>query len=314
MRAYLKRTSADQGRLGWITAVLFVFFGVVSVAQGEGEPPGGKASKTTIRLLANAQGNADPALPHRLASTLSPRELTDAFYSGMRLMRLIALDAALEERTDPFFVASSLAALMGAEERQTASRAAHALDAIIRRANADPEGYTAVVPGQAAQLIGQLRPLARDPRLDLDIRIVAMSAVISLSPYSNTGSDEWLSGLLDDPDIVVRRSAVGYLAPPLRDDVVIKLSGMVTDDSDLFVRGQAAAMLCENALAHEVKDPSDDLTEYLKTTLQTRNMPIDAIGGILGCLRRFEGKNKDALVEIAIAHPDPAVNTFWKQK
>jgi hypothetical protein len=288
-----------------------ILFYAVSSALGGGRAEEEVLTTASKKMLHRAVGNADPALPHRLAAQIGPRQLTTAFYKGTRAERLIALDAALETQDDPFFVAPRLAALMGARDRQTASRAAHALDTIMRRVTAEPAGYADVVPGQISLLMSQLIHLARDPRLDLDIRVIAMFSVVTLEPIAGEYDENWLFPLLRDSDTAVRRQAIGYLTPPLRDNEVVRLAEMVTDDADLYVRGLAASMLCENALAHNVKDPSSDLNDYLKTTLQTPNMPIAAIGSIIACLSRFEGEKKTSLIEIAIAHPDPAVKAYW---
>ena len=268
-------------------------------------------TKASRRRLNAAAGASDPAIPYRLAESLGPGQLRAAFYQGTRRERLVALDAAAECRNTPFWLASSLVALMGAEDRQVSSLAARAVDAIVRRADGHPEGYREVVPGQALQLISQLMPLAQDRRLDTDIRIIAMAVIRSLSVVAETTEPAWPVPLLSDTEVVVRRQAVGDLTPPFSDEILAKLAGLVVNDMDLVVKGYAAGLLCENALAHGVRDPSADLTEYLKTTLQTPGMPVTAMGGILACLSQFDGKNRTALVEIAIAHPDPAVKRLW---
>jgi hypothetical protein len=294
-------------------ALLFsvLVFGMSAVADRENSfriP----LSKRAARTLRNAVGESDSEVPYRVATALGPRQLVAAFYRGSRVERLIALDAAAECRNSPLFLAPSLAALMGAEDRQVASRAARALDKIVRRMVDRSRGIGEWIPGQALQLISQLVPLTADPRLDVDIRVVAMSTIAILNQKINGQDCQWLEPLLDDSEVVVRRQAVGYLTPPFSDPLVPRLAKIATSDADLTTRAEAAALLCENALAHGVTDPSADLTTYLKTTLQTPGMPVSAMGGILACLSRFEGDNKSALVDIAVAHPDPAVMAYWK--
>ena len=262
--------------------------------------------------LASAIGNPDPALPHRLWHELGAGQQVAACYNGTRLERLAALDAALASFEAPFALLPILAALMGANDRQVASRATHAIDTILSREASLPQGFNEVVPGQAAQLISQLVPLVSDHRLDLDVRGVALQGIEHLMRRSSKTERTWLKGLLKDREVSIRHMALGVLTPPLDEQTLTLVASMSVEDPDPLARGQAAAILCENALAHNVKKPSDDLAKILKAAIQDTTMEVSALGAILSCLKRFEGSEQADLLDLILAHPDPAIKEFWK--
>ena len=268
--------------------------------------------KSSKRLLHRAVGDLDPASPIHLAARLGPEQMTAAFYHGTRVERLIALDAAASCRDNAFYLAPSLIALMGAADRQVASLAARALNHIVFAAVGRPDGFDSMVPKQAGQLIAQLENVAEDARIDVDIRHIAVVAIAPLRQVSGENVDEWALSLLNDEALLIRRQALGLLSLPLSKPAVSSIVKAATADSSLEIRGEAVAMLCENALAHGVMSPSEDLSTLMGTTLQTPKMPVDAMGGILACLSELEGEKRDALVQQAIAHPDPSVKQYWK--
>jgi hypothetical protein len=300
-----------RGRAALSTGAMLL--SIVSIAAMAEDTASGipELLASTHAFIKRTMGNSDPAVPVRLAAHVGPKQLVAAFYRGSRSDRLVALDAAAFTR-DPFYVAPSLAALMGAADRQVASGAAEALDTLILNAVSSPAGFSAVVPKQAMQLIEQLRAVALDRRLDVDIRSVAMDGIIALSGIAGWEIEAWALALVNDSETIVRQKALGALTLPLSEKAVAVVAKMVAADNHLGVRGQAAEILCENARQHKVKDPSDDLTTILKSTMQTPGMPVSAIGGILACLTQFDGKNQGTLVDIAVAHPDPAVKALWK--
>jgi len=265
------------------------------------------------RLLLASVGDPDPLVPHRIARALGPSALTAAFYRGTRTERLAALDAAASTAlADPFAVLPSLAALMGARDRQVASRASRALYAQLRRKADRPTAFSETVPGQLSQLREQLVPLAQDSRLDTDVRGVALIGIGLLEAELPEAGQTWMLELISDPEIAVKRAAITALRPPLDESLLNRLAKTAIADPDLGTRGYAAAMICENALSHGVEEPSADLAELLKNTLENPQIPVDALGGILACITHFKGDRRADLVDLALAHPDPAVAAYWK--
>lgn len=290
-----------------IAALLLVGVSRIGFAEFHADKLNGQSSRTLIATV----GNPDPAVLHRVHDTLAPGQETAAFYRGTRVERLAALDAVAKTRQAVFDVLPILAALMGANDRQTASRASLALNEILRRVADDVEGMGELIPGQASQLISQLVPLAIDPRLDVDIRGVALQGILVLEPRTGRQDRPWMESLLKDDDPAIRRIAVGMLTPPLPSLLLSVLASIAQEDPDLLTKGNAAGMLCENALEHGVTDPSDDLAAILKGTLGNPEAPADALGGTLACLLRMEGTNRNTLVDVALKHPDPSVEAYW---
>ena len=262
------------------------------------------------QLLQKAVFNPDPVITHYLAITLTPGELVSAFYHGSRAERLIALDVAgcLEQ---PWPVLAYLGALMGARDRQVASRATDALLNHLSRKSGPILGFLEVVPAQAQQLAVQLQSLARDVRLDVDIRV---SALVGLKLLGEAGliAKPNLEGLLSDEEVLVRRAAFAILSPPIALDDLVLVAGMATGDEDMRLRGQAAALLCENALEQRAVAPSKDLVRVLENVIGDAEVPADAICPVLACLAHFPTEARVDLIDLAHSHPDPSVKEFWR--
>ncbi len=286
-------------------------FAAISAAGDDTLPPLEKRSR---QLLSTIWGNPDPALPHHLARQLGPGQLVAAFYKGSRAERLAALDAAASPASleSPFTVLPSLAALMGAKDRRVAARAARALELLLSHETGQPTGFAEVVPGQIAQLRDQLVPLALDRRMAVDVRGMALKGVEMLERRIPEVEQTWMGELLTDSEVAIRRSAVTALRPPLAEALLKALAKIATNDTDPRMRGFAAAMICENALSHGVEEPSKDLVGLLKRILEDRQIPVDTLGGVLACVSHFKGDRRADLIDLILAHPDPAVSGYWK--
>ena len=60
--------------------------------------------------------------------------------------------------------------------------------------------------------------------------------------------------------------------------------------------------------------PSNDLRilEHRVNALEEQLEAVSAIGAVLSCLKRFEGPKQAELMDMAEAHPDPAVKALSK--
>lgn len=272
--------------------------------------PEGKNPPEITQLLMGAVGDPDPAASHRLARLVTSRQLVQAFYTGSRTERLVALDVAgcLE---DPWTILPYLASLMGARDRQVSSRAAGALLKHLSGGNCGIQELAEVVPGQVVQLMDQLLSLANDVRLDVDLRASALAGIRFLRERGYVFSGDF-SELLRDPDRAVRRAALAVVDHPISEDYLSVLASIVFDDQDSRLRGQAAALLCENALVHGVSAPSKDLTTVMKTVIGDAQVPADAIAPLLACLSHFPAPARADLIDLASSHPDKRVGEYWK--
>jgi hypothetical protein len=281
----------------------------ISGAADPGERPIGRPSASSASLLRRAVGDPDPGVLPRLAQAVAPRDLVLAAYGGTRAERLVAIDAAAY-LPDPWPVLPYLAALMSAGERQTASRSAGSLLFALRRAALGPEKPADVVSGQVVALDGQLEAVAKDVRLEPDLRASALAAVVLLSQMARLPRPIG-DALLDDGEVEVRRAALGAIGMPVSDAALVPLARMAQGDPDLALRGSAAAVLCENALAHQVASPSADLHGLLSAVLSDTRIPSAGLAPVLACLARFPSTARTDLVDAALRRPDPALPAFW---
>ncbi len=265
------------------------------------------------------QGDPDPAGPCRTAHSLDFDEMKKALYEGDRRQQLTAVDGAACV-VAPFDMLPYLAALMGARDRQVAARASSALTEQVERLAERPTGFAEVIPGQASAILDQLLAVAKDPRVDLDIRLAAFKNChrIQLATGIENGSAPF--GLtngsapfgLTDEEPLIRLAAMSGISVPMEKNVLEKVAGVATEDDDPRLQGTATAIICENALAHGVTKPSKDLAEILKSTLADADVPGTAIASILSCVKRFDAEVRSDFVSIALSHPDPAIAEFWK--
>jgi hypothetical protein len=295
-----------------LRAVLTAAIGTTVAIADAAEPaehPAGRPSPASAAMLRRAVGDPDPGVLPRLAQIVAPRDLILAIYNGTRVERLVAVDAAAY-LDDPWPVLPCLAALMAAGERQTASRSAGSLLYALHRAVRRPEGPADVVSGQVATLASQLASVAKDTRLDPDLRAAALASlpllgqIVASPPPVETA-------LLEDDEVEVRRAALGVLAPPVAEAALGQVARMVEGDPDPVLRGSAAALLCENALAHGVASPSADLHRLVAAIVADVKIPTEGLAPVLSCLARFPSAARAGLVDAALARPDPAVSAFW---
>jgi len=265
----------------------------------------------TARAIGGVLGNTDPAALARLAATIPPPQLITAIYRGDRSQRLAALEAC-GHLSDPWPALPYLAAVMGAPERQVASRATEALLGDLARECGSPDRDVDLVPGQAAQLAAQLAGLAADERLDPDVRASALAAM-AMVHHVGGGAVRPDAELFEDGEAAVRGAALAMLTPPLDETLLIPVAEMAAGDDDERLRGQAAGLLCENALSHGVTAPSPDLRKLLAALVADPTAPAEALAPVLGCLVRFSPASRADLVEAALRHPAPAVRSYWEE-
>ncbi|MBW2277114.1 MAG: hypothetical protein JRF63_06455 [Deltaproteobacteria bacterium] len=265
----------------------------------------------TLRAIERVVGNPDPGALQRLAAAAPPPQLIAAIYRGDRTQRLTALEAC-GHLNDPWPVLPYLAAVMSAPERQAASRATKALLDDLLRESSSPARATDLVPGQAAQLVEQLASIAADEHLDPDIRASALAAIANVQ--SIDGAPHPLEAqLLVDPEAAVRAGVLALLTPPLEESWLQPVAKMATGDDDRVLRGQAAGLLCENALSHGVTAPSPDLRKLLSTVVANPASPPEGIAPVLGCLARFSPASRADLVDAALRHQSPEVSSYWEE-
>lgn len=303
----MRRFVFEKMRL-WVVTVsaffaVFLFLSRSVMGDSSDEDALSSADKA---VLASVVGNDDAAVLRRVVRKLGAEKLISAFYQGSRSERLAALDAAAYVEA-PGDILPFLVALTAASDRQTAARAAASFISIMYDARLDVRAAE-MIPAQAAQLISQLTPIARNGRLDADIRVAAAFGIGRLADRAKMTDFSWSLPLFDDADAMIRRMAVGMQRVPLADDILLKAAEAV-GDSDPAVRGISATLLCENALSHGVKEPSDDLTEVLKKVVQDAEIPADMLAGVFVCLNRFSSARdrRHAIIDAAASNENPDV-------
>jgi hypothetical protein len=294
-----------------LTAASILLFAAGVKTDDKTAPPV-RASKSGAVFL-EAVGNADPSGPFRIAQKTDFESIRVAMYGSERNSRLVAIDTAAFVE-DPWPLLPYLAALMGARDRQTSSRAAHSFISALSRITGDPWNRLEAIAGQARQLAGQLASLAADARLDVDIRASSITGIMLLRAYDRALglSDSKVSALLDDEDMEIRRAALATIRVPASRSLLSRLVEIAGPESAPTMRGQAADLLCENALSQGAKAPSKDLAKILSQVLGDAAVPAEGIAPILACLARFPVETRADLWDVALRHPDPAVAEFAK--
>ncbi len=281
---------------------------LLGAAAGEAIPEGPVPAEVE-GILAGAVGSAGQSPLVRVAQSLPGEDLVVACYRGTRAERLVALSAAAYAEPGRELM-PYLVALTGTRQRETASRAAGSLLVAIERMETglgDPE----LVPGQARQLAEQCLDLARDPRLASDLRIVGLDAAARLSRLGGEAVPR-VPELFDDPEHSMRAAALALLDAPLDEGGLALAATMASSDPDPVLRGQAAGLLCENALAHEVTEPSADLARVLREVAGDDRVPSDGLAPLLGCLVRFPSQARAGLVERILARDAGELRDLWK--
>jgi len=296
-------------RLTAILVLPLVLMGPLPIRSQIVDPPEGPLSEEAAAQLRRAVGNADPGVVARLAHSLAPSDILAAIYRGGREQRIIAVEAAgyLE---DPWPMIPYLVALMTAGERQLASRSAGALVMAMERSVSRPPDGVRQPQARVRQLAGALEMVALDDRLALDIRCAALRVIGLLSHLSGV-KIEPPAPLFDDPEEALRGAALALLEPPLEEDVLGRLVKLAKGETDPVLRGQAARLLCENALAHGVEAPSSDLEKVLIQVVESAKGPNETLS-LLGCLARFPPEGRASIVDAAMKHQDPSIGKYWE--
>ncbi len=273
-------------------------------------PLADELQQSDLADIRKAALNPDSASLRSLARRMGVSELMTAVYKGSRAVRLIALDAS-QYVENPMEVLPYLVALMGASSRETASRAAGSFYEIIINPKSFIEQNAEMISGQAEQLISKLIPIAKDSRLDTDIRITAATGVDRLSVYVKKYNETWNVSLLNDSNASIRRAALSFFKVPMENDMLISLAKIAVGDSNVYVRTGAAAVLCENALSRSVKEPSDDLAKILITEVKDSAASVEMIAPIIMCVTGFvEGEKRRSIVESALSNTNSEIPAF----
>jgi hypothetical protein len=277
-------------------------------AEPAAAPSPGPLSQESARRLEHAVGDPDATAGNRLAAALTAEQIAAAMYRGTRAQRIVAIDAA-EHLEYPWPILPYLAAFLRAPDRAVASQATASLLGALARVAGRPDGAPELVPGEAAQLARSLFAAAEDEVLAPDLRASALQAVRSLAELSRRRYAP-PAPLLHDAEPSVASAALALFAPPLSEDELAALADVALRGPDPLIRGQAVGALCENALHHGVAAPSADLARLIRGTF-VASAPAASLLPALACLSRFPPAGRLGLVDLALAHPDPAVKRFW---
>lgn len=247
---------------------------------------------------------------HRLARQLSQPQVVSAIYRGTRSQRLAALES-MAVAIDTLPVLPYLVALLSSSDRSVSGRAAHALDVATRTGSDSQIRFPQMPDAQRQQLASSLVDVLRTQDLAPDVRIVAWQALEAVDHAVAKTSQLVMFGLADG-DVALRRMALKMVEVPADKQTTMALAERATNDDDARLRGQAASLLCENALAYGVTSPSADLSQLLLETLGDAAIPADGLAGILYCVGHFEPSNRAGFAEKALAHPDRRLAQAWK--
>jgi hypothetical protein len=282
---------------------------LAGVASGDGLSEG-KLPAPAARCLARAIGSAEASALVRVAASLPGEDLVSACYRGTRAERLVALSAAAHAEPGRELL-PYLAAFAGSRQRETASRAAASLLEALERMEASPDADPELIPGQVDQLAGQCLDLARDRRLAPDLRLVGLTSAVRISRLGQRPAPS-PADFFDDAEASIRGGALASLDVPLEEPDLARVARMASSDADPVLRGQAAGLLCENALAHRVAEPSSDLARVMRDVIDDEGVPPDGLVPLLGCLVRFSPIARAGMVERVLSRERPELRDIWK--
>ena len=297
-------------RLTSIAAISACLWTAASSLGAEPEPatPPGPLSADAAKRLDLAIGDPDAASGNRLAGALTAGQLAAAMYHGTRGQRIVAIDAAAHLE-DPWPILPFLAAFLRAPDRAVASQAAASLLAALAPIAGRPDGAPELVPGQADQLARSMLATADNDVLATDLRAAALQAVRILGEIAHRRYAPSEASVLDAEQSVAS-AAIALWSPPLAEDEIALLADVAVSGADPMLRGQAVGALCENALHHGVAAPSADLARLMRGTFVS-SAPAASLLPALACLSRFPPAARSGIIDLALAHPDPAVKRFW---
>ncbi|MCK9523001.1 MAG: hypothetical protein M0R76_08140 [Proteobacteria bacterium] len=285
-----------------------------TAAQNDVSLPAGVAPLTSedAAALDAMQGCSDPGAFHTLALQLPPEAFVAAYYGPNHAHRMTALYTA-RYLADPWPVLDYLAAFMNARHHRAAALAAESLLHALAHIDAlRAQGTFEAVPGHIAQLHAEVLRTARNRDNSRDIRTMALRAAHLLGQWLHNPPSDAVSALLKSNDPLIRAQALRFFAVPLLPEQVSLVGRMALGDGDLLVRGLATGMLCENALAQQVDAPSADLANVMRALLEEADITPDAAAALFACLANFSHAARAALTDQIAAHPNPALQDFWR--
>lgn len=294
---------------GVIVSVVFACSAVVFGAPSDPKPPA-----VAVQVVGRELGNVDPLVPGRIAQRLSVDDLVDLIYRGPDHLRLPAIES-FGALADPWPVLPTLAALSAAGQRPVASAASRALlTALESWSSRQRRAGSEVMAPEADAVADQLRSIVKDPRLDVDIRGVALRGILELGRAGFEIAPVDPMPLLEDDDPEVRALGVAAVALPIESDSLpAELARQAEREPDPVLRGQLVGILCENALLHNARKPSKDLHSLILDLFEEEDFGACAFAPALACLSEFSTEARIDLIDRALSHSDEEISKLWSR-
>ncbi|MBN2342317.1 MAG: hypothetical protein JXX29_15435 [Deltaproteobacteria bacterium] len=268
-----------------------------------------KVSPAGQQILQQGKGAVSDTVFLHIGQRLSKSDFVSAMYGADRANQRIALDAAAY-LDDPWPLVPYLVSFMEAAERQAGSTAANSLTQLLRRTT-DLRANTALpVSKQATQTYDMLIQVAQNSSLDRDLRVAALHAVEIIQESTGkpaVGADSLFEA--DDP--FVQLAALSLVRFPMAERRLHRVAALASEHASPEVHGTAVAMICENALSHNISTPSDDLKELIFQLFDARNEDA-ALTPVLGCLSRFPYRVRASITDRVINCKNEKVIKYWK--
>jgi hypothetical protein len=268
----------------------------------------GEISLSGKMLINSIIGSSDRGLLEKNARLISIKDLIAALYGTDSASRNIALDMS-GYLPNPLPFMDYQIAFMKARERRAAQRAAAALLTALKRLISSGAEFAETVPGHLRQMAEELKLISSSKAIETDIRICALKALDMLGTIGRRSYEPPVE-LLEDRDPAMRLAAMNMLNFPLSEHYLSAVAKLVTSDEMPRLRGSAAGILCENALAHHVKRPSDDLKKIIIDIIEDESCS-EYIAGLLVCLSRLPYAARGEITDKIVKHSDKKVVDFW---
>lgn len=260
------------------------------------------------RGVTEARRSGDEMALIHLADEIGPMGVAECLEHASRSGRLVCAEAA-RYNEQWWSTLTVLATVLDDHDRQIASRAAESMAVLLLTVQTGDLGYQEPILDEAEALLTRLRDIAMDRRISLDVRAQVVAISGSFARIVGAGL-EVPRETIGDPEMAVRRAAVGALMGSEERDDIEALLTLSSTERDPSIAALAIAGLCEVTLGAGAPLP-DSIEDKVRTILEDEDSRPSQIRPLLACLARSGHQQATELQELAARHPNEASRAVW---
>lgn len=260
------------------------------------------------RGVTEARRTGDEAALIHLADEIGSRGVAECLERAGRSGRLVCAEAA-RYVGQWWLTLTVLAVVLDDHDRQVASRAAESMAVVLMAVQPGDLGNQEPILDEAEALLARLSRVAMDRRISLEIRAQVVAIYGSFARLVGAGL-ELPRETINDPEMAVRRAAVGALIGSAEPDDIDALVSVSSRERDPLIASLAAAGVCEVTLGAGAALPSG-VEEKVRTLLEDGRSRPSQIRPLLACLARSRHQQAVQLQALAARHPNEASRAAW---